>query len=160
MEDHYFVSIAQLGVMTVVIMIEFASVVVNLTNKRSYVWRARKSENYKYDDDDKQRVIDILWQEFGIAAVRGDPIETASGRRRIPDLRTTNHCPAFYVELDGDYHGFGDDLTTSDATFRRNEDYERLGAKLIVINKSESDGYSKKFIVEKLKILGIKDQRL
>ena len=137
-----------------------ANVLVKITGNRAWIDKARKSDNYKGDADDKQLLIDILWKHFHIAAITGDSIETISGRKRIPDVRSTNYNPTIYFEMDGEYHGFGDELTTSDATYRRNKDYEDLGYKLIVINKSDTDGYDKSKIIANLKAHGIRDQRV
>jgi len=126
----------------IVIMTENASVSVNLTGKRNFMHLARKSDNYKGDEDHKQLLIDMLWSHYGIAAIRAEPFKTLLGKHRIPDVRSTNYPgETLYFELDGEYHGFGDELTTSDYTYRKQQDYKDLGYHLITINKAVTDGY-------------------
>lgn len=144
MASLYFVHFVIIISTTTVIMTECVSVLVNITRKRSYIWRARKSDNYKGDDKEKQFLIDLLWSDFGIASIRPEPILTTSGKHRFPDLRSTNTNPIYYFELDGEYHGSGDDISTSAQTWERNRDYDKLGYRLIVINKEATDGYDKK----------------
>ena len=129
------------------------------TGKKEWIHRARRSDNYGGDDDDKQILIDILRDNFGIHSVRGDVVHTIRNTVRYPDVTTTDYLPTLYLELDGEYHGFGDDISTSNGTFRRNKDYEDLGYRLIVINKLDTDGYNKRKIVALLKAHGIRDQR-
>ena len=136
---------------------EFVSVHVNLTNKRRFVHEARKSDNYGWDEDDKQRVIDIIRNFFGIHCIRSDRINVGS-YGRIPDLHTTDCYPTRYIELDGDYHGFGDGITTTNKTRRRNTEYEEKGLDLIVINKSLTDGYDEKKVIDLLVKQGLKPQ--
>ena len=126
---------------------------------KEWIYRARKSDNYTWDEDDKQKVIDILRDEFGVHSIRSDGIRTARGTNRIPDLETTDVFPTVYIELDGGYHGYGDDISISTRTLRRNEDYADLGYELIVINEADTDGYDEARVIAVLKAHGIKDQR-
>jgi len=124
-----------------------ANVNVNLTGKRNFMHLSRKSDNYKGDEDHKQILIDLLWNHYGIAAIRAEPFKTLAGKHRTPDVRTTNYPgEVLYFELDGEYHGFGDALTTSDYTYRKQQDYKDLGFHLITINKSVTDGYNEELI--------------
>ena len=136
---------------------EFVSVHVNLTNRRSFMHRARKSDGYQGDEDDKQRVISIIVKFFGIHCVRSDLIDVGLNGR-IPDLRSTDTNPVYYIELDGEYHGFGDELTTSQKTERRNREYEEKGLELIVINKAQTNGYEEKKVIDLLLQQGLKPQ--
>jgi len=122
------------------------------TMKKQWIYRARKSDNYTWDEDDKQKVIDILRDEFGIHSIRSDGLPDI---RRIPDIETTDIYPTIYIELDGGYHGFGDDVSTVDKTKRRNQDYIDKGYKLIIINEADTDGYSRDKVIERLKVLGL-----
>jgi len=135
------------------IMMFGVSATVNITGKRSYIHASRKSDNYKSDEMDKQFLIDLLYQEFGIAAIRPEPIMTLSGKPRYADVKSTNTNPVLFFELDGEYHGYGDEITMSRGTWERNYDYEQLGHKLLVINKADTDGYNKKKVLERLKAL-------
>ncbi len=130
--------------------VNVVATLMKISGKRSFVWKARKSDNYKYDEDDKQKVIDIIRKFFNIYCVRCELIDVGT-YGRIPDLRTTNHNPILYIELDGAYHGFGDEISTTKKTSRRNLEYEEKGLGLIVINKELTDGYEEKKVVEMLK---------
>jgi len=124
---------------------------------KKWIDLARKSDNYTWDEDDKQKIIDILRDEFGIHSIRSDGLPDI---RRIPDLETTDICPTVYIELDGGYHGFGDDISTVEKTKRRNQQYVDMAYRLIVINEADTDGYDEDKIIGVLKAHGIKDQRL
>jgi len=129
---------------------------MKISGKRSYIHRARRSDNYISDEEDKQMLIDLLWSEFHIAAIRPQFFVAHDGRRIFPDVVTTNHPDGeFYFELDGEYHGAGD-ITTSDKTWRRNHRYEESGKKLVVINKEDTNGYKKNRVIEILKSHGFK----
>ncbi len=129
---------------------------MNISRKRSYIHQARRSDNYSSDEDDKQMLIDLLWSEFHIAAIRPDFFVAHDGRKIFPDVRTTNYLgDTIYFELDGEYHGAGD-ITTSDKTWRRNHRYEESNKNLIVINKEDTNGYEKNKILEILKSHGFK----
>ncbi len=129
---------------------------MKISGKRSYIHQARKSDNYSSDEDDKQMLIDLLWSEFHIAAIRPDFFVANDGKRIYPDVRTTNYPDGtIYFELDGEYHGAGD-ITTSDKTWRRNHRYEESNKDLIVINKEDTNGYEKNKIMEILKAQGFR----
>jgi len=129
---------------------------MNISGKRSYIHKARKSDNYSSDEEDKQMLIDLLWSEFHIAAIRPEFFVAHDGVRILPDVRTTNHPDGtFYFELDGEYHGAGD-ITTSDKTWRRNHRYEESNKNLIVINKEDTNGYEKNKIMEILRGRGFR----
>jgi len=134
-------------------MMECVSATVSITGKRSYIHASRKSDNYKGDENDKQFLIDLLWSEFGIAAIRPEPIMTYSGKPRFADVKSTNTNPVLFFELDGEYHGYGDEITTSRGTWERNYDYEQLGHKLLVINKADTNDYNKKKVLARLQAL-------
>jgi len=137
-------------------MTGLASVPVNITSKKGWIHRARKGENYEGDDMDKQKLIGILRESFGITGIRPEPIITLRGSPRYPDVKSTNTDPVYYFEMDGEYHGSGDSISTTDATYRRNKDYKDLGYDLIVINKEATNGYETDLIIELLEAWGLK----
>ena len=124
---------------------------MNLTNKRSYVHKARKSDNYKYDLDEKDKVRKILLERFGLYAFE-DEVITWSEEHRYPDLFIKSEQTA--IELDGEGHGFGDDITTTDKTWKRNRFYEDIGMKLIIINKAVTE-YEEDKIIQCLELHGL-----
>jgi len=137
-------------------MTGLASVPVSITGKRGWIHKARRSDNYEGDEMDKQKLINILRDYFGIASIRPEPYIALTGRPRYPDVKTTDHDPGYYFELDGEYHGSGDSISTTDATYRRNKDYKDLGYNLIVINKEATNGYETVLIIELLEAWGLK----
>ena len=129
---------------------------MNITGKRSYIHTARKSDSYSSDEEDKQMLIDLLWSEFHISAIRPEPFMANDGRRVFADVMSTNQPEGnIYFELDGEYHGSGD-ISTSDKTWRRNHRYDEAKKTLIVINKEMTNDYEKSKIIELLKAQGFK----
>ena len=137
-------------------MMGCVSVLMNITGKRSYIHRARRSDDYSSDEDDKQFLINLLWSEFHIACIRGEPFLGYDGKRVYPDVKTTNYDPVTYFELDGEYHGFGDHITKTKKTQRRDDRYIRAGNNLIVINKADTNDYDKHEVIKLLQSFGLK----
>jgi len=136
--------------------VSFMNEEMGISGKRSYIHKARRSDNYISDEEDKQMLIDLLWSEFHIAAIRPDFFVANDEVRIFPDVQTTNYPGGtFYFELDGEYHGAGD-ITTSDKTWRRNHRYEESDKNLIIINKEDTNGYEKNKIMEILKDQGFR----
>jgi len=126
----------------------------NLTNRYSYVHKARKSDNYKSDEEDKQNFINLMWDCFRIACIRGDAFMGFDGKTVLPDVKTTNYSPETYFELDGEYHGSGDDVSTTDKTWRRNARYDKAALRMIAINKADTNGYEPKKVLKILAMNG------
>jgi len=133
-----------------------ASVPVSITSKRGWIHRARKGENYEGDELDKQKLINILRDDFGISAIRPEPIMTVEGKPIYPDVKTTDLRENIYFELDGPYHGWGDEMTTTDYTYKKQMAYQDLNLKMITINKEATNGYETVLIIELLEAWGLK----
>jgi len=114
---------------------------------KSWIHRARTLSSYSWDEDDKQKVIDILRENFGIHFVR-DHVIVIDGKPRYPDLVSTDWSPEIFVELDGAYHGSGDMVSESNGTTKRNEFYRQNLLQLIVINKEATDSYDEFEVVK------------
>jgi len=142
--------------MKIVIMIEPASVHVSITRRRGWIHKARKDIDYEGDTMDKQKLINILWEHFRISAIRPEPVMTLQNKPIYPDIKTTNLVEAIYFEMDGEYHGWGDEMTTTDYTYRKQQAYEQLGLKMITINKAATNGYDTDLIIELLETWGLK----
>jgi len=125
--------------------------------KKQWIHRARKLDSYNWDEDDKQKVIDIVRTSFGIHLIR-DAVVVHNGKARYPDLKSTNYSPLLFVELDGEYHGAGDEITETTRTGRRNEFYQKQNLQLIVINKEATEGYKKERVIEVLEANGVSRQ--
>lgn len=126
---------------------------MNITNKRSFIHKARKSQNYKYDDDEKQMLINVLWKHFKIASVRAAPIMQDDKILMVPDVVTTNHSPKIYFELNGLGHGW--DEFPSSRTWEKRHLYETLELNCHEIWSDEKGKYNPKLIIERLKVLGL-----
>ena len=98
-------------------MIESVNAPVKITGKRFYIDQARKSPDYAGDRDDKDLLRNILWKNFGIAAIEPpNALECLDGTHIWADLRTTNYKPVTYFEMHGPYHPQIND--SSDYTYR------------------------------------------
>jgi len=140
-------------------MMEYVNVLMIITGKRRYIHRARRSDDYSSDEDDKQFLINLLWSEFKIACIRGEPFLGYDGKRVYPDCKTTNYNPETYFEMDGEYHGFGD-ITKTKKTKGRDDRYIKSGKNLIVINKAGTNDYERKQIIKLLQSYGMKKKEL
>jgi len=127
---------------------------MKITNKRSWIGKARKSENYVGDRDDKQHLINILRESFGIHSITSEPILCLDGKHIIPDIETTDYDPKTFFELHGEYH----EQVEGDYTSRKKEKYFELGLNLVEIWKNLTDGYDEVMIIEVLKKNGIRKQ--
>lgn len=132
------------------------SVSVNITGKRRFIHSARRSDNYTGDTDDKQRLIDILRDHFGIHSITAEPILLSAKRCIIPDVVTTDYDPLTYFELHGRYHGLPD--VPSQYTLAKRDKYADLGLKCIEIWEEDTDDYNKKKIIDLLYQQGLRPQ--
>lgn len=129
---------------------------MKITNKRSWLAKARESENYAGDRDDKQHLINILRESFGIHSITSEPLLCLDGKHIIPDVETTDYNPKTYFELHGEYHEQIED--SSDYTWRKRKKYEELGLNLVEIWKTLTDDYDEIMVVMVLKQNGIRKQ--
>jgi very-short-patch-repair endonuclease len=121
--------------------------------KKSWIHQARKSDNYSWDYKEKDKVNWILREHFGFAGVFDEPVGTREDHR-FPDIYVRHRC--LVIELDGEYHGSGDDISTSAKDSGRYEWFRQHGFKLIVINKEATDGYDEQKIIDRLVAKGLK----
>jgi len=120
--------------------------------KKQWVHRARKLDGYTGDTDDKQNLIDIIRDEFGIHCITSEPIPIGK-RWFIPDVETTDVYPTIYFELHGAYHG--EPTIPTGYTILKREHYTELGLKMMEIWEDDTDGYSKELVLARLKALGL-----
>jgi len=119
--------------------------------KKSFIHKARKERNDPVDTPEIWKLIRILRDYFGLVGLTGEVFKTLEGLV-YPDVYNKSHQIAF--ELDGEYHGYGDDISTSDGTWKRNSRYKSANIKLIIINKAATH-YSDKAIIEVLETHGL-----
>lgn len=121
-----------------------------------YVSRAMQSWSDDGDINEKFRLIRILRERFGLYGLTGERLTTLEGEWIKPDVFVKSSEPQIAFELDGDIHGLGDDITTTDSTWKRNERYAKLNVKLIIINEALTK-YEDQEIIEVLKLHGLKE---
>jgi len=83
-----------------------------------------------------EKALDEL-SEIGYRALSGETLTNPNfiARSRHPDLVVKIQGEKVPIELDGGTHGFGDDLTESQQTRYRNDDYVRAGYLPIIVNE-------------------------
>lgn len=121
-----------------------------------HVSRAMQSWSDDGDINEKFRLIRILKEVFGLYGLTGEHLTTLEGEWIKPDVFVKSSEPQIAFELDGDIHGLGDDITTTDSTWKRNERYAKLSVKLIIINEALTK-YEDQEIIEVLKLHGLKE---
>ena len=86
---------------------------MRFTKKLSYEHKAKKNQSGEKDIIDKFDVIDILKNQFGLIGLTGEVI-TIPGKyyHRMPDIVIKEHDIA--IELDGEIHGSGDEISKRD----------------------------------------------
>ena len=129
---------------------------MNLTNKRSFVHRANKRRTSESDIPDKFKVMAILKKHFGIITLTDEAIPTPSGHfdYRNPDLFDKQNQAVY--ELDGEVHGWGDEISVRERDQRKLDDYDKIGMKYYIINSAVTRGYSEDLVVSELKKQGLK----
>lgn len=126
---------------------------MKITNNRGWIGKARKGFNYVGDRDDKQHLINILRDTFGIHAI-SECVLIIDESPIYPDVMTTDYNPKTYFELHGGYHN----QVTGDYTWNKRQKYESGGYNLIEIWEEATDGYEESRVIEVLKAQGIKAQ--
>jgi len=127
---------------------------MKVTNKRSWIGKARKSADYVGDRDDKQHFINILRESFGIHSITSEPILCLDGSHITPDVETTDYDPKTFFELHGEYHN----QVTGDYTWRKRQKYESLNLNLVEVWKESTNGYEAQMVIEVLEANGIRKQ--
>ena len=126
---------------------------MSIDKKRSFIHRARKSENYSGDEEDKQKVITIIREEFGYHFVRPlRALQCLDGSYILPDLVSTDYRIKTYIELHGFYHNDIEDST--DYTYQKRKKYLELGLELIEIWKDKKHGYTRENVITRLESHG------
>ena len=121
--------------------------------KKQWIHRARKQDSYKYDIDDKDKINRLLKREFGFSGITDEGIGTVTDHK-FPDIYVRHRD--LVIELDGEYHGNGDPISTSAKDFERYAWYKKHGLNLIVINKNDTDGYDEDLVIARLETCGLK----
>jgi len=120
---------------------------------KSGMYLARKSDSDNYDDKEKDKVNWMIRKHFGVAGIFDEPIGTKEDHK-FPDIYIRHR--SIVIELDGEYHGNGDLISTSSKDYERHDWYRKHGLVLIVINKEATNGYDEKLVVARLKAMGMR----
>lgn len=161
----------------------------NLTRKRSFIHKDNRNRTESYDLMRKWRIVRLLRQHFDLIALgmvdeflycrdkktneiviernidvtEEETVVTMLYKYQINriDLFIKNHVPQRIVEIDELYHGFYDELTTTQQTIDRNANYALGGftekdKTLIIITKRDierEDAELIQILAEKLGVL-------
>lgn len=128
---------------------------MRFNKKQAYEHIARKNQFGEKDIIEKFMVIDILRKEFGLFGLTGEILMIDSESCRCPDILVKSK-PLIVLELDGFVHGNGEQISKRDRDVERDKDYGRIGAKLVIINKEETNGYETDKVIRVLEDNGLK----
>ena len=126
---------------------------MKITGKKSWIHKARKERETEVDLPEKSKVLKILFDHFKLYGTLNEVVLVPSGPL-YPDILIKRHEPQIAIELDGLYHGWGDDITTSTGTYKRNAKYAESDVKLIIISKAVTE-YDDGLIIEALEAHGL-----
>lgn len=121
---------------------------MRFTKTQAYQHQARLHQEGEEDLMDKFRVIYILRDEFGLHGLTGEVLTIDEDCYRFPDIFIKKSSPEIVIELDGEIHGDGDEVSKREKDVWRDKDYLRIGVKLIIINKSLTNGYEKAKVID------------
>ena len=113
---------------------------MRMTKSMAYEHLAKRNREGEQDIPDKFKVINILREDFSLYGLTGETLMIDSEHCRLPDILIKGK-PTVVIELDGEFHGNGEDISKKDSDIDRDNDYRRLGVKLIIINKLSTNGY-------------------
>lgn len=121
-----------------------------LTKTLAYEHIAKKKQVGEKDIIDKFDVIKLLKSEFNLIGLTGEPIFIPESvpvqYHRMPDITILEKN--IVIELDGEIHGNGDEVTARSKDLNREPEYKRAGFRLIVINKEDTQGYKKDLVLK------------
>ena len=101
-------------------------------------WIHKVTKNRSMPSDfDRISNLQATLSELGYNSLRGQVLHhpTFIARGRHPDLILKIKGETIPIELDGPIHGSGDDVSESEQTRNRNDDYIRSGYLPIIINE-------------------------
>ena len=126
-----------------------------MDKKQAWQHLAVKQRVGEKDLKEKFAVIKILREEFGLHGLTGEILMIDSESCRLPDILIKGR-PLTCVELDGEWHQFGDQISKRERDVDRDKDYSRMGVKLVIINKELTQGYETEKVIKCLEDNGLK----
>lgn len=129
---------------------------MRFTKKLAYQHLAQRKQEGEPDLLDKFGVIGILKECFGLYGLTGEVVQIEDDTCRLPDILIKAHVPPIVIELDGEVHGMGDDVSKRNKDILRDLDYKQAGCKLIIINKEATNGYDPHQVFQIIRDSGLK----
>ncbi len=128
---------------------------MRFTKKQAFIHLAQRKQEGEKDIVDKFKIIKILREEFGLHGLTDEVLIINEDCCHLPDIfiKTTN--PEIVIELDGELHGDGEPISKLARDAQRDEDYARVGVKLVIINKQQTGGYQKEKVIRVLEKNGL-----
>jgi hypothetical protein len=128
---------------------------MRFTKTEAWQHLANKKRDGESDLDDKFNVIRILRNHFGLYGLTGEILMIDSESCRCPDIMVKGMIP-ICIEMDGEIHGSGDQVSKRVKDVDRDKDYQSIGVKLVIINKELTNGYETKKVIKVLEDNGLK----
>lgn len=122
---------------------------MRFTYTQAFQHLAERNRTGELDLDDKFKIIKILRNVYGLHGLTGEILMIDSESCRLPDILIKGVRP-IVIELDGEWHGMGDQISKKERDVQRDKDYESIGVKLVIINKELTDGYETKKVINVL----------
>lgn len=127
---------------------------MRFTKDLAYQHRATQQREGEKDLKEKFAVILILRKLFGLYGLTGEIVQITDDTCRCPDIMIKSIQTV--LELDGEIHGSGDDVTRRPRDIERDADYATVDIKCIVINKELTSNYDTGKIAKILEQNGLK----
>jgi hypothetical protein len=128
---------------------------MKFTKTEAYQHLAVRNREGEKDLYEKFKVISILRNEFGLYGLTGEILMIDSESCRLPDILVKGVI-LIVIELEGEWHGVGDQISKRDKDVIRDKDYHSIGVKLILIYKELTDGYDTEKVIKVLEENGLK----
>lgn len=106
-------------------------------SKGYWISKANKNRTVGSDSDRIIRVMSYIGKGYNAAQYQKLKLKRGRYGQRFPDI-LINICGfKVPIELDGGIHGFNDEISESENTKERNDDYVRSGCSPIIINHEQ-----------------------
>ena len=128
---------------------------MRFTKTQAYEHRAKLNRTGENDITEKFHIILILREKFGLHGLTGEVVKIDEESYRLPDILIKGTKPII-IELDGEIHGMGDEISKRQKDVERDSDYSTNGYKLIILNKQLTNDYQTNEIIKLFEQRGLK----